>query len=475
MKKAYTLLLMGMFLCTLFVLARYIFFGQMDAGTVPAVGNSSKTGMYKMIGGFDLGKVEIHNFQRMGFTHGFVRFSPDNAYLAAGTENGDIMLMTAAGRKVWQHNIGVGKISALAFTNDGKKLLIGETSPQGSLVCFDAATGRELWRLDCAAEIETDIKQKIYPGIVHIATDGQGFIYAVGQRYSRNSDGSSEYRGRIYKVDENGNRAALFPAGHNLDAWVSWVSVDREGRHPVFSTGNWDADKTLRYGDNIYCLDGNFEHPAWSAFIDPVAPYQNTTMRSSPDISADGARIAAIASDGRCFLYDGSGKELWRRTLSKPQKVGGVYINAIGVYVQLAGDYVVLTTGNTYNRANWQLPTPIDHPARDNLFVFDLQGNLVNKYDTGGMVEELSVSGGKAILAVGRNVRTKDTGVHGVQIVSLQDGRLNDHLPTAGPCIGAASTADGKYIAAVEAPLQLDDGHIIGGYHLYIWEKQREK
>lgn len=474
MKKAYTLLLMGAFLCTLLVLARYIFLNQIDTGAVLAVSNS-KTGTYKMIADFNLGKVEVFNFQRMGFTHGFIQFSPDNAYLAAGTENGDILLMTAAGQKVWHHNIGVGKISALAFTGDGRKLLIGETSPQGSLVCFDVSTGQELWRLASATEIEADIKQKIYPGIVHITTDGRGFIYAVGQSYNKNSDGSSVYRGRIYKVDEKGNRVAMFPADHNLDAWVSWVSVDREGRHPVFSTGNWDADKTLRYGDNIYCLDSTLERPEWSVFIDPAAPYQNTTMRSSPDISADGAYIAAIASDGRCFLYDNSGKELWRRTLSKPQKIGGVYINAIGVYVQLAGDYVVLTTGNTYNRANWQLPTPIDHPARDNLFIFDLQGNLVNKYDTGGMVEELSVSNGKAILAVGRNVRTKDTSVHGVHIVSIQDGRLIDQLSTAGPCIGAASTADGKYIAGVEAPLQLDDGQIIGGYHLYIWERQTKE
>lgn len=262
----------------------------------------------------------------------------------------------------------------------------------------------------------------------------------------------------------------MFPADHNLDAWVSWVSVDRDGKHPVFGTGNWDTNKTVRYRDNVYCLDGNLECPVWSIYIDPVVPYQNTTMRSSPDISADGAYIAAIANDGRCFLYDNAGHELWRRTLSAPRKIGGVYINATGMYVHMAGNYVVFTTGNTYNRANWQLPTPIDHPARNSLFVFDLQGNLINKYSTGGMVEQMSISDGKAILAVGRNIRTKDTRVHGVHIVSIQDGQFIDHLSTAGPCVGAAATTDGRYIAGIEAPLQLDDGKIIGGYHFYIWE-----
>ncbi|MEN6413557.1 MAG: PQQ-binding-like beta-propeller repeat protein [Veillonellales bacterium] len=474
MKKAVTILLFALFLITLTGLARYIFLHQTGIPAMSAVKNdASLAGMYRKTADIDLGKVEVYNYQRMGFTHGFLQFSPNSRYLALGTEQGDILFMNVDGKTLWKRSIGLGKISALTFSPDGSKLLVGDTSQQGSLICFDTATGNELWRYASASELEPDIRQKIYPGIVYITTDEQGFIYAVGQRYKKNSDGSNEYRDRIYKLDENnGNKVAMFPPDHDMDAWVSWVGVDRQGRRLVFGTGNWDTGKTCRYDDNVYCLDDKLNQPLWSVFIDPVTPYQRTTMRSSPDISADGSYIAGIANDGRCFLYDGGGRELWRRTLSQPRQIGGVYINATGMFVRIVGGYVVLTTGNTYNRANWQLPTPVDHPARNTIFVFDLQGNLMYKHSTGGMVEEMSINDGRIVLAVGRNVRTKDPSVHGIQILSLEDGRLLDSMPTAGPCIGEASSADGRYVAGIEAPIQLDDGQIIGSYRLYIWEKK---
>jgi len=136
--------------------------------------------------------------------------------------------------------------------------------------------------------------------------------------------------------------------------------------------------------------------------------------------------------------------------------------------VQLAGDYVVLTTGNTYNRANWQLPTPVEHPNSNSLFVFDLQGNLVSNQKMGGMIEEIATGNSLAALAVGRNVRAKDPSVHGLYIVAIPEARVVDYAATTGPCIAAAISADGRYAAGIEAPLQLDDGQIIGEYKLIL-------
>ncbi len=467
MRKITTLLILGLFLGTVAALGIHV----LDSETGLAVSSKQinrHSGKYEKVVEVSLGKVEAHNYQRMGFTKGFIQFSPDNRYLAVGTENGEVVMLTNTGKTLWRNNIGLGKMAALAFSQDSKDLLIGESSQQGYLLCLDAATGTEKWRQASVGELGVEIKEKTYPGIVAIRTDETGRIFAVGQRYIRFADGRNEYRGRIYQFDETGKRLAVFPRDHNLDAWVSWVSVDRQGKRAVFGTANWDAVQTNRYVDNMYCLNENLDR-LWSRVIPPVYPYQNTTMRSSPEVSADGNYVAGIASDGRCFLYaGGEGQELWRRNLSEPQKISGVYMNANGANVQIVGDHLIFTTGNTYNRANWQLPTPVEHPGSNSMFVFDLRGQLVNRQRFGGMIEQIAVSKQQAALAVGRNVRTKDTGVHGLYITSLPDAQTIDYIATDGPCVGSAISPDGRYAAAVEAPLQLDDGRVIGEYKLIL-------
>lgn len=470
-KKIYTALLFAIFIVSLLVLAGHIF---SDFKNVLAVKTNSteisQNSKYKKIKNISLGNVEVHNFKRMGFNTGYIKFSPDNKYLAVGTENGLVMVFNQQGEKVWQKQLGLGKITALDFARDGQNIYVGETSQQGSLICFDALTGKERWRRESAIELGVNIKEKTYPGIVSIAVDDQDNVYAVGQRYIRNQD-NSEYYGRIYKYDADGNRLEVFPVNENIDAWVSWISADDTGKHLVFGTANWDLGKTSKYKDNIYCLGEDIQSIKWSILINPVVPYQNTTMRKSPDISPDGGYIAGIASDGRCFFYDSNGHELWQRAVSQPQKVGGVYINATGLFVRFAGNYVAFTTGNTYNRANWQLPTPVEHPSSNSLFLFDFNGKLITKYKAGGMIEQIDVNKDNILLAVGRNIRTKDTKVHGLYIFSASKAEFIDFMPTEGPCVASAVSSDGKYIAGIEAPLQLDDGQVIGSYTLHLWHR----
>lgn len=456
---------------TLGVLGQSIFFGASRPQAVTAE-TSSRQALYRQVAEMPLGQVEVYNFQRMGFTHGYLTFSPDGRYLAVGTENGDVICMTRQGEKLWQRPSGVGKISALTFAADSQLLLLGETSPQGSLTALSVADGAVRWRFDTAADLAPDIKRKVYPGIVHVTTDAKGGIYAVGQRYQKKADGSSEYRGRIYKLDTAGQTQAVFPPEGLLDAWVSWVSVSHSGERLVFGTGNWDVGKECQYRDTVYCLNADWQTAAWSRYIEPVAPYQNTTMRSSPDVDGDGSAIAGIANDGRCFFYDESGQERWRRSLSTPQKINGVYLNATGMFVRMAGERVVFTTGNTYNRANWQLPTPVEHPASNRLFVFNREGRLLESFATGGMAEQVAVAADVVAVAVGRSIRTKDVSVHGVQVFDLLNVRLLDQMSMTGPCVSVAMTPDGRTLAAVEAPLQLEDGSIIGEYRLHVWERK---
>ncbi|BBB91886.1 MAG TPA: PQQ-binding-like beta-propeller repeat protein [Methylomusa anaerophila] len=476
MKKLLTVLLMTVFAGSLLLLAGHIFPGlkAILSGAAPA-GPDSMARNYEKVAEIPLGQVEAHDYRRMGFTSGIVRFSPDSRLLAVGTETGDVLLLSSDGRKRWQRQAGLAKITALEFARDGRSLYIGETSPQGALICVDVASGAELWHRDSAGELGVDIRQKTLPGTVFVAGDAQGNVYAVGQRYIRQPDGSNQYYSRIYKLDKSGGLTAMFPPDHNIDTWVSWIGVDDGGKRIAFGTANYDTSRVYRYRDNIYCLDGTLNRRNWSLLLDIVPPYQNTTMRKSPDMSADGRYIAAVTTDGRAFLYDAGGKELWRRSISQPQRIAGVYLNATGMYVRIAGERVLFTTGNTYNRANWQLPTPVEHPSSNSMFLFDLTGKLVNRHKAGGMIEEIAVNDTVVMLAVGRNIWTKDIKVHGMYVLSLPDGGQTDFLATAGPCVGVAVSADSGWIAGIEAPLRLDSGEIVGGYRLHIWKRTGDK
>ena len=106
--------------------------------------------------------------------------------------------------------------------------------------------------------------------------------------------------------------------------------------------------------------------------------------------------------------------------------------------------------------------------------MFDLQGNLVNNYKFGGMIEQLAPGSKQVALAIGRNVRSKDPAVHGLYIMAIPDARLIDYAATAGPCVAAAISADGQYAAGIEAPLQLDDGQVIGEYKLTMLTKVKK-
>lgn len=95
----------------------------------------------------------------------------------------------------------------------------------------------------------------------------------------------------------------------------------------------------------------------------PVAPFENTVMRGSPNFSANGEFLAASCSDGRGLLFDGSGKVLWQRELSKPTQIDDAWINASGRDGFAVDAGVIFTTINTFNRENWRYLLLLSIPA----------------------------------------------------------------------------------------------------------------
>lgn len=426
---------------------------------------------YQTILSQDLGDVEARDYRRMGSIRAFLQFSPDRKTLAVGTARGELIAVrTDRPTVIWREKIGIGKITAVEFSADGNLLYVGESSPEGNLICLDSRTGKKIWQRSSAIETGVNIKEKSLPGVVKIAALSER-VYALALRYERLKDGTIHYFSKLICVDDTGREQWVFPADRHLDAWVSWFSVDDAGKTLVFGTANF-SEGIYQYDKNLYALNAVTGAEKWSVEIPPISDAKRTVMRGSPNISADGDIITGLASDGRGFVYDRSGKLLWHRTISEPKRIDGVYLNAVGRDAYIVGDCVVFGTLNTYNSANWQLPTPVEHPGSNNVVVFDRAGSFVSRWQAGGSVEELAFSYPYAAAAIGRNTKTKDSLVHGLYLYHLINGQIDGRIATDGPAIAAAITDQGNMVAVVEVPLKLDDGTIIGSYKLSLAERK---
>ena len=468
-KNIRLILLFTVFLISLGFLALHIFPElNRHSGPKAPLQQLGQLGRYEKVAEIPLGKVEIRGFRQMGSTPGLVRLSPAGDRIVVGTETGEVMVFSIDGAQIWSRKIGMGKISALEYTPDGQRIVIGENSQQGAVFCVDANSGTERWRRNSVEELGVDIRQKTFPGIMSISLDEAGNAYAVALRSIRFPNGQTDYFARIYRFDAQG-QVALFPRDHNLDVWVSWCDIDPTGNNLAFGTSDYTPGPYRKYKDNIYLFDTRTGEQRWSLHVATVEPYERTNMRFGPQWSTDGNYLSGVSADGRAFFVDSGGKLLWSRVLSAPQRIQGVFVNATGLHTQHIGPYAIFSTGNTYNRANWQLPTPVEHPQSNSVFLFDREGNLLKKRKLGGMIEEMKTVGAELAVAVGRNIRTKDASIHGVALLSTPELELVDWLPAAGPCVAVAASP--KHVVAMEAPLQLDSGEVVGAYRILVWKK----
>jgi outer membrane protein assembly factor BamB len=467
--QIWTGLLFVAFACSLAALALHIFPELQPAANLTKLKKTaSRTGRHEKVAEIPLGKVEIRGYKQMGSTPGLVRLSPDGARIVVGTESGEVMLLDTTGNRLWSRKIGMGRISALEFSRNNRRILVGENSQQGAVICIDARNGAEIWRKASADELGVDIRRKTFPGIMSIKVDAQDNVYAVALRSIRYPSGKTDYSARVYRFAPHGT-VTLFPREQNIDVWVSWCGVTPDGDTVAFATSDYTPGPERRFHDNIYAYDIRTGELRWSLPLVKVPPYDRTNMRFGPEISVDGQVYGGVSADGRAFLVSDAGRLLWSRTLSAPQLIQGVYVNAMGHAVQHVGEFTAFSTGNTYNRANWQLPTPVEHPQSNSVFMFDRAGRFLKRRQLGGMVEELQAAGQQLVVAVGRNIRTKDPAVHGMMVMTAPGLEVVDFLPTDGPCVTAV--ADPVHIVGLETPLQLDSGEVVGQYRLHIWRR----
>ena len=413
-----------------------------------------------------LGQVAVQNYGKMGFTKGSVSYVPgnDSPKWAVGTENGEILLIDNSGAIIWRRSLGIGKINTIKVTVDGKQIIVGETSPTGTLYAIDVTNGKVLWTYDTSMGIGSTPQARSLPSLTWLDVDKIGNIYAAAYRLGD----KRSYTARIFAFSPKGNLLWQFPENEAMDAWSNYAAVSDNDNALVFSTATYETKPGTKYPHTLYWLDKKIGREILNIDLPETQLGGRAVIRSSPNYAADGQTLAFITSDGRAYYYTKDGQQIWQRTISSPAQIAGTWINSIGRVAYVLEDQVVFTTINTYNRDNWQLPTPLEHPSSNSIFIFDKTGNLENKITVGGNIEDLVFFQKTALIAVGRNIQVKDYSIHGVRLYDLTNASILFEFKTAGPCQNVAISPDGQYIAAVEVPAALDDNKIIGDYMLHI-------
>ena len=419
-----------------------------------------------------LGDIQTQNYDRMGFTRAVVHYAEKEQGWIVGTERGELFLFDNEGRQKWKRSLGIGKLVSLAITHDGALAIVGEVSPEGKIYAVNVHTGDIAWQYKGADFVGSDASQRSYPSIVHIVVDKNDTVYANAYRFLMRKDGSRGYNGRMLAIHNSGKLLWQFPKDEPMDSWINWCDVNDANGRVVLSTSAYDFHEDMKYKDTMYFMNKKTGELLNSVALAPVEPFNNTVMRGSPNFSADGKYLAAAASDGRGFLFDEKGKLLWWRFLSKPAQVDGAWLNASGRDGFATPYGVVFTTINTFNRENWQLPTPVEHPSNNSIFVFNTDGTFRYQYMADATMEDLTFAGKLLACAVGRNVRTHNYKAHGALVIDLEAGKKQSFFATEGPCQAVGISADGKWVAGVEAPALTPQGKIIGAYRLHIWKNE---
>lgn len=435
----------------------------------------TEKGEYQVVNTFPLEQVSPGKINTMKFIKGEIKAAPTGNYVLIGSEKGYLRLLDLAKQKIlWETPLGLGTISAIEFSADGKQALVGENSPDGYLYCLSIPEGKVLWKFRTAGDVGASLREKSLPQVTKIVVKDQ-WAYVTVTRTAKQK-GEAQYVSRLYCLQlASGKIAWTFPATGNADANLNWVAVSPTTGQVAFSTMNY-SEGGIKYNSLIYCLAEKTGKLLWEKKVEPIEPYKITTVRYGPNFSPDGKFLTFFASDGRAFCLDSQGQLLWQEAISTPKNIGGFYIGASGRYSYPLEEKIIFSTMNTTNVQNRQEEPPVEHPNSDSLFFYDYQGKLLQKFAAKGAVGELSFDREKklVLVPVGRNVRTMDVEVHGVYL--LNGEKASYHYTSQGPIIAAVLSPAGEYITALEGPVLLEDGvTVLGKYQVILLKKCSKK
>lgn len=434
----------------------------------------------------EIASVAAQNFRNSKCPDTSLAISSKGNRIYVGSFTGEVISYNNKGEEIWNKNLGIGLIKELTLSLDDKIIAVGEESPDGSFYLLNAKNGEVLYKYSTVLDLGNNIKAKENPFVVNISAVKNGFVIAA-QRNHMDKMRNRSYKSRCYKINTITKNLEKYPKDLNMDTTISKIVANDNGDKVVFGTSNWRPPENQKYLDTLYKISFNdndktefkgSNNNEWSLSIPAVKPYVRTTLRDNPGLGVKGEYISAMTGDGRAYLVNNNGRILWSKVLSKAKNIKGVYLNSIGLETRIdsKSKKVVFALGNTHDRSNYRLPTPIEDENANTLFTYDFKGNLLFKTKVGeaGMIEDIEITDKLAVLSVGKDIKNRKIDKHGALVVDMNTGEEIAKIRTVGPCQIVRISKDSKYIALVEIPLQLNNGEIIGSYNLHLYKLNKE-
>ncbi len=427
-----------------------------------------------------------------------VRFSPDGKYIGVGSKGGYVYLINTESKAIeWKHKIPEGRVSKIAFTNDGK-LIAGEESRDGNIYCFDINTSKLLWQYKTADDFKegkTEITRmqgrfKYYPlKIWGLCVDRNNNPYVmVRHDFERqvNNRKILVSTSMVCKFDSKlGKPVWKFPM--KCSAWG--LTLSKDGRYVIPSVG-WAKEAML------YVLNSSSGKPLWEyAFTchdTSMESFRGTTGFEAK-ISPDNRHVVVnqvypdntLVFDNQESIKRGQAQLLWKKKFLKVLDVGGVPIGVSSVNLELTNSNLIFATWSTraVGTAVNNIQLPARHPDADTLFVYDYNGKLKWKWKLGEGIWNndciLSKNNKYMIIPIGLVPETsfanpQDMGIYvfSPYIKGGATDKLNWFYHTQGFAYKAAISPDGKYIVVLEGPFDIDPDrmkeNIVGKHRLVI-------
>lgn len=235
-----------------------------------------------------------------------------------GTAPGDIPLkiQKEGPKTLWKTNVGRGCASFAVV--DGKALTVGNRNDQDTLWCFDAKSGKVLWK----KTYQEDLAPKFYEG-------GPGATPIVDE-------------GLVYNLSKSG-RLSCHDLQSGEEKWIVHFQDDLEGNKPTWGY----SSSPVVYGDVLLCLpcakegslvalDKKTGKERWRSSHTARPGY------SAPVLCTYNGRDAAVVFHGRTLVgYDLSakGKVLYQFQWRTPYDVNASNPQILGDLIFLASGY----------------------------------------------------------------------------------------------------------------------------------------
>jgi hypothetical protein len=431
---------------------------------------------------YDLGDTNPENLSEgKSNVQDYVTYSQDGRSVAVGTGENLTVVNVPDKKVLWKKSLE-GNVSDISYSRDGKYLLVGEKSTDGYIYSLDAGTGEEIQKYRSAADLGTSTNPKYQPCIYKITASNDSIYVAAGRYWKDTGYGLAS---RVYRFSPNGTLSWKLPKTENYDSSVNWIDSSLDGKKVVYSTGDWT--NSLEMDAMVYSVDEN-GNVRWKYDIPPLKPYFiSAAIWHGLDISDDGSMITAYTGDGRKYLFndskmkksgDGSSEwnpKDWISNVTYPEEVEGSYIYTYGEAAKISSKNEILYLTGVTLPAYYPDNIPVAHPLENSLVACGVEeGNTSWTYNIGGRCTGIFFSPDMRffVLPIEKDSSSGNTNVQGIHVFDNQkSGNGNSKLlwkfNTEGVVVDAAISSDCT-VAAVEAPLKLENGNVTGKHRLII-------